>query len=665
MKSPLIFRIYKKDQIYIVKQFLDDDRIIIGNGNDVHIDLATEASPIHCAIEKRGNQFFICDLGSTKGTFKDGRQILDEPLLNGESFQIGIFNIIFFVGAQKPIDVPGDSLNKTTIQSAVKNLKSSEKMIGESVSVFSTKTANPIMFEETQKISGVQFMQNTLGRISKKGRKTYAPKSEYNDLKDHLKVGAGDQVEILVAWGERIINVYHFPQKGRKTLGIKGDISVPQGSAPDNWPLLDLRAGVVINTTPEMKVEVLRNGEVKTINDERYILQQSEACFIQLVNGMQVVIRFSGRSPQIIFDSPLVLGLSEFSGLLAALIIAALTGLIVSVSKPKIEELPEAEVVAKVEFIQKPKPPEIIQKIEEIKPAPQEVAKAPEVVKPKKIEVKPVEKEKTEVANKPKQPVKAEPVKMAAKAQEVKPKEIKKAKPMFTSTKQGGSVKTGAEGANAPSKEKDLSNTGLLSAFGQGGVRSNLDKTHSGTGELLGNAGKATGSSGFDSDRQGDDLGSKVKDTGAGGKGTATMGISGVGTKGRSTGTAAYGGDQEIGGKGTVEIAAGGDEEAFTGSIDREAVRKVIRSALPQFKACYEREYRRNSKLEGRVFVTWEIHAQGVAKNARVIKDKSTINNASVEECVRTRMLSLKFPELADGSWAEVSYPFIFNGQKL
>lgn len=660
MKSPLIFRIYKKDQIYIVKQFVDDDRVVIGSGPDAQIDLAAEASHVHCVVEKRGNHFFICDLGSEKGTYKDGHQIIDEPISNGDSFQIGAFNIFFFVGTQKVANAPGVSLNKVVSPSPEKNL---ENTIIESISVSNHKAMTAVMFEDTQKISGAQFMQNTSGRMSKKGRKTFAPNSEHNDLKDFLKVGTGDHVEIIVAWGERIINVYHFSQHGRKTLGVRGDISVPQGSAPDNWPLLDLNGGVIINTTPEMKVEVLRNGEIRSI-DNRYMLQQSEACFIKLANGMQIAIRFSARSPKILFDSPLVLGLSEFSGLLAALIIAALTGLIVSVSKPKVEIEPEAEIMAKVEFIKPKSPPQVVKPPEEVVPPVTEV-KPPEPKKPEEVKVKPVEKPVVAKADKPKQPEESKVQKQAARAQEIRTKESEKKAKIFTSVKQGGSVNTGAKGANAKSKETDVTTTGLLSAFGQGGARSKLDKAYSGTGELLGDAGKATGSSGFDSDRQGDDLGSKVKDTGAGGKGTATMGIAGVGTKGRSNGTSAYGGDQAIGGKGRVEIAAGGSEEAFTGSIDREAVRKVIRSALPQFKACYEREYRRNSKLEGRVFITWEIHAQGVAKNARVIKDKSTINNASVEECVRTRMLSLKFPELADGSWAEVSYPFIFNGQKL
>lgn len=254
----------------------------------------------------------------------------------------------------------------------------------------------------------------------------------------------------------------------------------------------------------------------------------------------------------------------------------------------------------------------------------------------------------------------------AGKAAELKPKDPKLKTKMFTSVKQGGAVKTGEkDAANAKSKEVDMKNTGLLAAFGSGGARNKLDKAYSGSGELIGQGEKATGSSGFKSDRSGDDLGSKVKDTGAGGAGTATQGISGVGTVGRSGGMDRDGTGTGFGDKGKVNISAGGSEEAFTGSIDKEAVRRVVKAALREFKACYEREYRMNSKLEGKVVISWEIHEQGVAKNASVVRAKSTINNAAVEDCVKNRMMALKFPEPPAGTTAEVTYPFIFQGQKL
>jgi pSer/pThr/pTyr-binding forkhead associated (FHA) protein len=606
LKAPLVFRIYKNDQIYVVKQFVDDDRIVIGRGAEVQIDLdSSEVSPIHCIVEKRGSEFYICDLGSEQGTFKNGAQVLDEPIYSTDSFEISSFRIVFFIGMQK------------------------------------TNEAYEVI---------------------------KASKSELSDLKDRIKVGSGSRVEVIVSWKERIIETYHFSSQGKKKLGVNSDISVPDGSAPKDWLLLDISSKVTLFTTDEMKVEILRNGEVKAIADREYYLQQSEACFVQLINGMQLVIRYAPKAPSIILDSPMILGSSELTGILASLIIAVLAGLLVSISKPKpLKEDEDIERVAQIIFTTAT--PKLMQN-NPLTPELDLIQKADEEIKPKE-EVKKAllldQKKESQVYGDPVKPEqKSQTAQKAGRADEIKSKESNLKVKMFTSSKQGGSVKTGQQSAaNAQSKDVDPNNSGLLAAFGEGGVRNKLDQVYSGSGELIGAGEKAKGVSGFSNDRVGDDLGSKIKDTGAGGKGTATQGIAGIGTKGRGTGLGGYGSGAGFGDKDRVQISAGGTEEAFVGSIDKEAVRRAIRSALPAFKRCYEREYSLDTKLEGKVFITWEIHERGVAKNARVVKEKSTINNAIVEQCVRAQVMDLKYPEPPTGTSADISYPFIFRGQKL
>lgn len=645
MKSPIVFRVFKRDQIFVVKQFVDDDRIVIGSGPDVHIDLGSEVSPIHCIVEKRGDSFFLCDMGSEKGTFRDKKLVLDDQIFNGDSFQIGSYTIVFLVGSQKntaaPLVIPTEELPPAPIvpQNHIPAIKPEIKKPPLAPVL---KSASPVVSTRTRR----------------KARNTFAPTSEFKDLKDHLKVGTGNYVEVIVSWQERIVQTYHFPVQGKKTLGVRGDIIVPEGSAPPGFQLLNLSSVVTINTTSEMKVEVLRDGELKLVKDAEYRLQQAEACFIQLVNGMQLVIRFAPKPPMMIFESPLVLGSSEFTGLLAALIIAVLAGLLVSVSKPKGNNGDEEiQRVAKIVFTQ-------LRPVAPISAEPNTPVKTPDPVKQVEVTEKKVENktlgETAKTVDKPKT------ADAAGKAAEVKPKDAKLKAKMFTSTKKGGAVKTSAtDGANAKSKEPDPNNSGLLAAFGSGGARSKLDQVYSGAGELLGAGEKAKGASGFSSDRKGDDLGSKFKDTGAGGSGTATQGIAGIGTKGRSTGMTGYGSGTGFGDKDKVEISAGGTEESFVGSIDKEAVRRVIMAALSQFKSCYEREYRQNTKLEGKVVVAWEIHEQGMPKNARIVLEKSNIKNKLVEECVKTRMLGLRFPEPPPGTWADISFPFVFHGQKF
>ncbi len=694
MKSPLIFRVFKNDQIHVVKQFIDKDQILFGHEAEVDVDLdSADVSPIHCLIEKRGNQYFICDLGSTQGTYKNGNMVLDEAIASGDEFTVGPFRVIFFIGAPKPVHSPKTGSEvvipptpvKPSVTAAPIVLAAAPPVVEPNPELAAvpilTVAPQPTTSQQQPKpqiqsavigskpisARGQQFLKSRTG----KGTKTFAPESQVKDLREYIKPGKGQIVEVIVAWKERILNTYHFVPVGMRKMGSDQAIQVPDGASPKNWTFLDFSGSQVqVRTTIDMKVEVQNSNELKIVTDQNYRLQQGETVFVTLSNSMQLIVRFAPVAPAVPFESAAILSSSELTGILAALIIAALTSLIVSVTAPKnADKEEEIQRVAQVIF---EKPPTPIAKLpppppqqtppKETPPPPPPKVKPPEV---KKI----TEAEKTKTAQTkgdPKKPdQKAQAAQSAGRANEVKPKDPKFTKKQFTSTKQGGAVKTGDKSAaNAKSKEPDPTNSGLLSAFGSGGMRSKIDKAYSGSGEALGAGDKATGASGFNENRAGDDAGSKFKDTGAGGKGTATQGIAGIGTKGRGTGMSEFGVGTGLGGKDQVAIEVGGAEAEFVGSIDKEAVRRAVKSALSAFKACYDREYRKDSKLAGKVVISWEIHEKGVAKNARVVGDKSTLGNSTVEECVRSRMLSLRFPEPPAGTIAEVTYPFLFQGQK-
>ena len=114
MKSPIIFRVFKNNQIHFVKQFVDKDQVVFGMAEEAEssVDVALdskEVSEIHCLVEKRGPQYYLCDLGSTQGTFKNGQQVLDEVLSSGDEFQIGPFKVVFFMGVPKPVHTESSS----------------------------------------------------------------------------------------------------------------------------------------------------------------------------------------------------------------------------------------------------------------------------------------------------------------------------------------------------------------------------------------------------------------------------------------------------------------------------------------------------------------------------------------------------------------------------
>lgn len=705
MKSPVIFRIFKDGQIQFVKQFIDKDQVVVGraeaNSADIDIDLqSSDVSPIHCLIERRGLNFYLCDLGSIQGTYKNSTQVLDEVLESGDEFQVGQYKIAFFIGVPKPVHAgeksneiiipppktaPPKSAAPTTLvkaSSPVKLVDSSQ--YEEPLVAKADKTAAKFVKPETkpeinsdykgQRPTSPRAQQFLRGK-RKKGTKTFAQPSHFQSLFQAVRPGQGGQIEVLIAWNERILQTAHVPVGPTISVGTNARINLPQGTIVRNINLIESRNGqTFINLPTEGQNFVQRADDRDAIKENSYRLQQNEVVFISFANGIQLAIRFAPRTSLVPLDSPLIFSSSEFTGILAALIIAVLTSLIVSVMSPKVKiEEEEPQRVAQVIFDKPPvqlvavKPPELSPLPEPPQPPqPKELIKPPEppkMIKESDLPQKTVNKGDPKKA----ETVAKKEAKNTQSAPEVKTANNDTKKNMFRSNRnQGGSIKTGdTAGAGMKSKEPDVTKMGLLSAFGPGGAREKIDKATSGSGELMGIAEKASGKTGFNETRSGSDFGQKLKNIGPSGNGTATIGIANVRSPGQGIGNGTGMEKSGMGEKEQTEIFAGGSEEEFVGTIDREAVRRAVRNSLNFFKACYEREYKKNTKLEGKVVISWEIHERGVAKNARVIRDKTTIGNRVVEECVRSRMEAIKFPEPPAGTVAEVAgYPFVFSGIK-
>jgi outer membrane biosynthesis protein TonB len=228
-----------------------------------------------------------------------------------------------------------------------------------------------------------------------------------------------------------------------------------------------------------------------------------------------------------------------------------------------------------------------------------------------------------------------------------------------TSIKQGGAVKTGnTEGTQAKSQRRDVNKAGVFSVFGTNGRQDRLDTTYNGAGELSGFADAATGRAGQNEDRPGEGLGTPFKDTGRGGTGTAAVGVSGVTTKGRGSGNSGFG-TGGLGDRKGVKIVPGGDEESFSGTIDREAIRRVVMANIRAIKACYEKELNRNPDLFGKLVIEWVISEQGRVTSARVKSNE--LGNARVGDCVRDIIRVARFPEPPTNEEVTVAYPFFFS----
>lgn len=689
MKSPIILRIYKNNQLLEVKQF-EGSQVIFGHDAEVNVDLNDDSvSAIHCLIELRDSGYYVCDMGSTTGTKKNGKTVLDEPISSGDNIEVGPFKVQFFVGAPKPKGPPTMTVAPDVVPPVPANLPSAAPKATAPVTQAPAAPMHPVAEKKTEakmappklpetpkvtpRVAPVQHVKGV------KGSPTFAPPSEIYDLKSYLKPTKGPVVEVIVAWQERVLSTYHFGSDQKVTIGSskKATVEVPSQFISGAVPFLELKGGCKVLAPTEAQVEIVNSSQVNMTMSELHSagkvmkvgsanavrLDQGELLCLQLGGGtLQIFVRYVPNTIKPLLGSPLDFTAGELTGLVISMVIVSLTALYMSVyAPPPPEEEKVEEQVRLAQFIyNKPPPTERPEPVPP--PTPEKVDTPPPPPKePTKVEVTDKEKQQMQKGNKESQNNQRQVE--AAKAAEVRAKPTKVDRPKkFTSVKQGGATAVGKTASANAESAKDVSKMGLLSAFGGGGVRKQLDQAYSGSGELLGTADRATGTSGQNESRDGDDLGSKFKDTGAGGKGTATQGIAGIGTKGRGSGMSNYGSGVGLGGKGNVTIEPGGSDEGWDGTIDREAVRRVIRSILNQIKSCYERQLRVNSSIEGKIVIYFEIMEQGRVRTSRT--SSSTMNDAAVESCVAARIREARFPEPPTGVIAQVYYPFVFGAQK-
>ncbi len=152
-----------------------------------------------------------------------------------------------------------------------------------------------------------------------------------------------------------------------------------------------------------------------------------------------------------------------------------------------------------------------------------------------------------------------------------------------------------------------------------------------------------------------------LRGTGAGGGGFgSTIGVGEIGTKGRGGGLGAYGlGVGAMGMKRGSDIPISGGNPVVEGSIDKELIRRVIHQHRSQIRFCYESELVRHPGMNGKVTVRFIIGATGAIRRANV--ETSTLGNATVENCIVSRVYQWQFPRPKGGGIVVVNYPFLFK----
>ena len=133
----------------------------------------------------------------------------------------------------------------------------------------------------------------------------------------------------------------------------------------------------------------------------------------------------------------------------------------------------------------------------------------------------------------------------------------------------------------------------------------------------------------------------------------------GVGTQGRGSGNTGYGTGGLGKRQGTV-ITPGGTGEIISGTIDREAIRRVILANIKAIRSCYERELNRKPELFGKLVLSWDIGEQGRVVGTRVKSNE--LGSREVANCIMDKLKTWRFPEPPTNQVVEIeAYPFLFS----
>ena len=95
--------------------------------------------------------------------------------------------------------------------------------------------------------------------------------------------------------------------------------------------------------------------------------------------------------------------------------------------------------------------------------------------------------------------------------------------------------------------------------------------------------------------------------------------------------------------------------DAPTGDVlDKEAIRRVVRTELPAIRKCYEDGLLRRPELAGKVTVSFQIEATGSVSSASA----SGLGDTQVESCVSAVIEGVRFPADEGRGIFVVNYPF-------
>jgi hypothetical protein len=115
-------------------------------------------------------------------------------------------------------------------------------------------------------------------------------------------------------------------------------------------------------------------------------------------------------------------------------------------------------------------------------------------------------------------------------------------------------------------------------------------------------------------------------------------------------------GSPEAARRGQRIVSASLGQPSAMGDLDKAIIRRHIKAALPQIRACYEQALLTNPSLAGTVTAQFFI-----APNGKVKVSKAAGVDPKVASCVAGVIKGITFPKPKGGGGVQVNYPFTFR----
>jgi hypothetical protein len=100
-------------------------------------------------------------------------------------------------------------------------------------------------------------------------------------------------------------------------------------------------------------------------------------------------------------------------------------------------------------------------------------------------------------------------------------------------------------------------------------------------------------------------------------------------------------------------------KNVYQPEADRQGIREIVRTHLPELQPCYERAIEERPGAEGKIVFEWNLGPDGKISNLVVKEADPKI--VGVIDCVSAKLRSWPFPKPENDEFVSVTYPFYFS----